>query len=139
MRLPALTVAIVLVTGVLLFMLIELQLSWFNERGLRAKGAVEPPDDVIGLMRVAYPGAFMLIVLVRDIDAALVKLKAVGAPVLTRGGMAMTVPGGAHPARPGSAGREAGDPFTPRALDELRGGLPARRHRQLRGDVLARA
>jgi catechol 2,3-dioxygenase-like lactoylglutathione lyase family enzyme len=45
------------------------------------------------------PGAFMLIVLVRDIDAALVKVKAVGAPVLTRGGMAMTVPGGAHPAR----------------------------------------
>ena len=45
------------------------------------------------------PGAFMLIVLVRDIDAALTKVKAVGAPVLTRGGMAMTVPGGAHPAR----------------------------------------
>ncbi len=45
------------------------------------------------------PGAFMLIVLVRDIDAALAKVKAVGAPVLTRGGMAMTVPGGAHPAR----------------------------------------
>ena len=53
MRLPALTVAIILVTGVLLFMLVELQLSWFNERALRAKGAVEPPDDVIGLMRVA--------------------------------------------------------------------------------------
>jgi len=62
MRLPALTVAIVLVTGVLLFMLIELQLSWFNERGLRAKGAVEPPDDVIGLMRVAYPGAFLAMI-----------------------------------------------------------------------------
>ena len=45
------------------------------------------------------PGATMLIVLVRDIDAALVKVKAVGAPVLTRGGMAMTVPGGARPAR----------------------------------------
>jgi len=49
--------------------------------------------------RLQDPGAFMLIVLVRDIDAALVKVKAVGAPVLTRGGMAMTVPGGAHPAR----------------------------------------
>src|SRR5215831_15642375 len=45
------------------------------------------------------PGAFMLIVLVRDIDTALAKVKTVGAPVLTRGGMAMTVPGGAHPAR----------------------------------------
>ena len=60
MRLPALTVAIIMVTGVLLLMLVELQLSWFNERTLRAKGAVEPPDDVIGLMRVAYPGAFLL-------------------------------------------------------------------------------
>jgi catechol 2,3-dioxygenase-like lactoylglutathione lyase family enzyme len=49
--------------------------------------------------RLQDPGAFVLIVLVRDIDAALVKVKAVGAPVLTRGGMAMTVPGGAHPAR----------------------------------------
>jgi len=60
MRLPALTVAIIMVTGVLLLMLVELQLSWFNERTLRAKGAVEPPDDVIGLMRVAYPSAFLL-------------------------------------------------------------------------------
>jgi methyltransferase len=60
MRLPALTVAIIMVTGVLLLMLVELQLSWFNERTLRAKGAVEPPDDVIGLMRMAYPGAFLL-------------------------------------------------------------------------------
>jgi methyltransferase len=37
-----------------------LQLSWFNEKALRAKGAVEPPDDVIGWMRIAYPGAFLL-------------------------------------------------------------------------------
>jgi catechol 2,3-dioxygenase-like lactoylglutathione lyase family enzyme len=42
--------------------------------------------------RLQDPGAFVLIVLVRDIDAALVKVKAVGAPVLTRGGMAMTDP-----------------------------------------------
>ena len=60
MRLPALTVSIIVVTAVLLLMLVELQLSWFNERALRAKGAVEPPDDVIGLMRLAYPGAFLL-------------------------------------------------------------------------------
>ena len=46
--------------AVLLLMLVELQLSWFNEKALRAKGAVEPPDDVIGWMRIAYPGAFVL-------------------------------------------------------------------------------
>ncbi len=42
-------------------MLVELQLSLFNEKALRAKGAVEPPDDVIGWMRIAYPAAFVLI------------------------------------------------------------------------------
>ena len=40
-------------------MLVELQLSVYNERQLRAKGAVEPADDVIGAMRVAYPLAFV--------------------------------------------------------------------------------
>jgi len=54
-------------TAVLLLMLIELQLSLFNEKSLRANGAVEPPDDVIGWMRMAYPGAFVLI----GIEAAL--------------------------------------------------------------------
>jgi methyltransferase len=53
-------VAALLTTAVLLLMLIELQLSVFNERSLRAKGAVEPPDDVIRWMQVAYPGAFVL-------------------------------------------------------------------------------
>ena len=48
-------------------MLVELQLSWFNEKALRAKGAVEPADDVIGWMRIAYPGAFVLM----GIEAAL--------------------------------------------------------------------
>ena len=54
-------VAALVTTAVLLLMLVELQLSSFNEKSLRAKGAVEPPDDVIGWMRVAYPGAFVLI------------------------------------------------------------------------------
>jgi catechol 2,3-dioxygenase-like lactoylglutathione lyase family enzyme len=62
---------------------------------IEVSGAGGKPLD----RRLQDPGAAMLIVLVRDIDAALAKLKAVGAPVLTRGGMAMTVPGGAHPAR----------------------------------------
>jgi methyltransferase len=49
----------VIVSAVLLLMLVELQLSTYNERQLRAKGAVEPADDVIGLMRLAYPLAFV--------------------------------------------------------------------------------
>jgi len=56
-----LPVAALVVSAVLLLMLVELQLSWFNEKALRAKGALEPPDDVIGWMRVAYPFAFVLI------------------------------------------------------------------------------
>ncbi len=53
-------VAAIVTAAVLLLMLVELQLSLFNEKSLRAKGAVEPPDDVIGWMRVAYPAAFVL-------------------------------------------------------------------------------
>jgi len=34
-------------------------LSSFNEKQLRARGAVEPDGDVINLMRLAYPGAFI--------------------------------------------------------------------------------
>lgn len=48
-----------LVTSVLLLMLVELQLSVYNERQLRAKGAVEPAGDVHDVMRVAYPLAFV--------------------------------------------------------------------------------
>jgi methyltransferase len=58
--LPPLPTSIVTVAAVLLLMLVELQLSVVNERALRAKGAVEPPDDVIRWMRIAYPGAFVL-------------------------------------------------------------------------------
>ena len=58
--LPPLPVALLVTAAVLLLMLVELQLSWFNEKALRAKGAVEPADDVIGWMRIVYPGAFVL-------------------------------------------------------------------------------
>ena len=34
-------------------------MSSFNERQLRARGAIEPEGDVIGLMRWGYPGAFI--------------------------------------------------------------------------------
>src|SRR4051812_713234 len=37
----------------------EAILSSFNERVLRARGAIEPQDDVIGMMRWVYPGAFV--------------------------------------------------------------------------------
>jgi methyltransferase len=53
------TVPVLVVSAVLLLMLVELQLSVYNERQLRARGAVEPADDVIGVMRVAYPLGFV--------------------------------------------------------------------------------
>jgi methyltransferase len=65
--LSPLPVAVVVTAAVLLLMLVELQLSWHNETVLRAKGAVEPSGDVIGVMRVAYPAAFVLM----GIEAAL--------------------------------------------------------------------
>jgi methyltransferase len=56
---PGPVASLIVVIGVLLLMLVELQLSYFNERALRARGAVEPPDDPYRLMRLAYPGAFI--------------------------------------------------------------------------------
>ena len=44
---------------VLLFMLGELKVSTRNERLLRARGAVEPPDAVYSTMRWAYPAVFI--------------------------------------------------------------------------------
>jgi methyltransferase len=54
-----LTVPLLVTGSVLLLMLVELQLSSYNERQLRGRGAIEPPDDVYALMRVAYPGLFV--------------------------------------------------------------------------------
>src|SRR6188474_1245417 len=47
--------------AVLVTMALEALLSSHNERALRARGAVEPADDVIPWMRVAYPLGFILI------------------------------------------------------------------------------
>ena len=52
-------IAAVTVIAVLLIMAGEAVLSAFNERQLRAKGAVEPPGDVIDTMRWAYPLSFV--------------------------------------------------------------------------------
>ncbi len=49
--------------------------------------------------RLQDSGAFMLIVLVRDIDATFGRLKQLGAPVVTKGGAPIPVPGGARKSR----------------------------------------
>lgn len=58
--LSPLPAASLITAAVLLLMLVERQLSAHNEKVLRAHGAVEPADDVLPLMRVAYPAAFVL-------------------------------------------------------------------------------
>lgn len=57
---PAISIAVVTVLAALLIMVGEAVLSSFNERLLRSKGAIEPPDDVIGKMRWAYPLSFIV-------------------------------------------------------------------------------
>jgi len=56
---PAVAVAAITTLAALLMMGGEAVLSSFNERQLRARGAIEPEGDVIGLMRWFYPGAFV--------------------------------------------------------------------------------
>jgi methyltransferase len=52
-------IALLTTLACLLIMAGEAVLSSFNERVLRARGAVEPEGDVIGVMRLAYPAAFI--------------------------------------------------------------------------------
>jgi methyltransferase len=52
-------IAVSTVLASLLIMAGEAVLSAFNEKQLRARGAIEPDGDVISLMRLAYPGAFV--------------------------------------------------------------------------------
>ena len=59
MTYQAAAIAGVTVIAALLVMAGEAVLSSFNERQLHAKGAIEPPDDVIGTMRWAYPLSFV--------------------------------------------------------------------------------
>jgi methyltransferase len=56
---PRVAVAAIVVGAVLLMMLVEMQLSRYNERGLRQRGAAEPPDDVYRTMAWAYPVSFV--------------------------------------------------------------------------------
>ena len=48
-------------------MLIEARRAASNERTQRGRGGVEPPGDVYTMMRVAYPGAFLAMI----VDGAL--------------------------------------------------------------------
>ncbi|HET9263593.1 MAG TPA: isoprenylcysteine carboxylmethyltransferase family protein [Vicinamibacterales bacterium] len=55
--------ALALVALAFVPMLAETWKSSTNERALRAAGAVEPPDDVYGLMQIAYPASFLAMML----------------------------------------------------------------------------
>jgi len=57
----SLTAAVTLIAllAVFLMMLVESQLSRFNERTLRERGATEPLDDVYPTMTWVYPGCFI--------------------------------------------------------------------------------
>ena len=55
----AAAIAVLTLGAVLLVMLGESALSSHNERVLRARGAIEPEGDVIGIMRWAYPLCFV--------------------------------------------------------------------------------
>ena len=56
------TVALIVFAVAFLPMIVEAVISTRHERRLRIQGAVEPKDDVIGAMRLAYPGGFAAIV-----------------------------------------------------------------------------
>ena len=53
---------IVLVLAVFVPMAIEAARAARNERAQRARGGVEPDDDVYAVMRVAYPAAFLAMI-----------------------------------------------------------------------------
>ena len=56
---PSIVVAALTLLAVLLIMAGEAALSAHNESVLRARGAVEPPDDVYRTMQWAYPACFV--------------------------------------------------------------------------------
>ena len=56
---PAITIALLTWLAVMLIMAGEAALSSYNERVLRARGAIEPQDDVYRTMQWAYPGCFL--------------------------------------------------------------------------------
>jgi methyltransferase len=79
---PAIAISVLTTVAALLIMAGEAVLSSFNEGQLRARGAIEPADDVISSMRWAYPGAFVLM----GIEGA---LSGPAPPNVLMGGLAM--------------------------------------------------
>ena len=55
----AVAISVLTTIAILLIMAGEAVLSAFNEKLLRARGAIEPPGDVIDAMKWVYPGAFV--------------------------------------------------------------------------------
>lgn len=51
-----------LLLGVAGPMLVEARRAARNEQAQRARGGIEPPDDVYRLMQVAYPGVFLVMI-----------------------------------------------------------------------------
>lgn len=58
MKTSGITLAVVLLL-VYVPMLIEARRAAANERAQRGRGGIEPPGDVYRVMRIAYPGSFM--------------------------------------------------------------------------------
>jgi methyltransferase len=52
------------------FMLLEARRAAANERAQRRRGGVEPHDDVYGLLRLAYPAAFLAMLAEGALDGA---------------------------------------------------------------------
>ncbi len=73
----AATLAIVAV-----FMLAEQRLSQANERALRRRGAIAPPDPVFGWMRWAYPAVFVVMAIEGMLRAPVPALAAASGAVL---------------------------------------------------------
>src|SRR5438093_11152029 len=66
--------ALAILIVVFFSMAVEATLAASNERTQRARGGVEPPDDVYKMMRIAYPAAFLAMIaegLVRGIPSTL--------------------------------------------------------------------
>jgi methyltransferase len=57
---PQWLVSILALAVVIAFMLVELKISTGNERRLKLRGAITPPDPVYPTMRLAYPATFVL-------------------------------------------------------------------------------
>jgi methyltransferase len=53
----------ILLAVVFIPMLVEARIAAINERAQRARGGVEPKDDVYRIMRIAYPGVFLAMIL----------------------------------------------------------------------------